>query len=196
MVMRVLIVLAHPKTDSFNAALCAALGEGLREAGHEIDIADLNAEGFDPVLRGPELDTLGTRCPLSDVAVYQERIMRAQALAFIFPVWWFGLPAILKGFVDRVFQEEFAFRFAADGRVRGLLPHKKALVICTAGASAALYRLFRFGRPLERTFDDWTLKTCGIRAVRHVFYHDVLSASDTTLARYLRQVRRLGREYF
>jgi NAD(P)H dehydrogenase (quinone) len=194
--MRVLIVLAHPKPDSFNAALCAALCEGIRAAGHETDVADLYAERFDPVLQGPELDTLGTGRPLPDVAAYQERIVRAQALAFVFPVWWFGIPAILKGFIDRVFQENFAFRFTFPGRVQGLLAHKKALVVCTAGASAALYRLFRLGRPLEKTFDGWTLRTCGIRQVRHVVLHNLLTADDATRARYLERVRRLGREYF
>ncbi|MBZ5495352.1 MAG: NAD(P)H-dependent oxidoreductase [Acidobacteriia bacterium] len=194
--MRILIVLAHPKPDSFNAALCGALCAGLAEAGHQTDIADLYAEGFDPVLRGPELDTLGTGHPLSDVAVYQNRILQAQALAFVFPVWWFGVPAILKGFVDRVFQEEFAFRFTSDRGVRGLLHHEKALVIRTAGASASFYRLFRFGRPLEKTFDEWTLRTCGVRTVRNVFFHDVLNVSDAARLRYLERVRRLGRDYF
>jgi NAD(P)H dehydrogenase (quinone) len=194
--MRILIVLAHPKSDSFNAAVCAALCEGLRAAGHEIEIADLNAEGFNPVLRGPELDKFGTGPPLEDVVCYQQRLLRADALAFVFPVWWFGLPAILKGFVDRVLQEGFAFCFTENGKVRGLLPHKKALVIATAGASAALYRLFRFGRPLEKTFGEWTLKMCGIRAVRHVLLHDVVNIDSAARARYLKKVRQLGFRYF
>jgi NAD(P)H dehydrogenase (quinone) len=194
--MHILIVLAHPRPASLNAAVCDALCSGLRETGHTIDLADLNAEGFDPVLRGPELDQLGAGPPGKDVAAYQQRMLRADALAFIFPVWWFGLPAILKGFIDRVFQEGFAFRFTSRGRVRGLLAHKSALVICTAGASSSLYRLFRFSRPLEKTFVEWTLKTCGIRTVRQVIFHDVKNVSAAARARYLKQARRLGREYF
>ncbi len=194
--MRILIVLAHPGSDSFNAAVCAALSAGLRAAGHEIDVADLNAEGFDPVLRGPELKTIGAGTPLADVIRYQQRILRADALAFVFPVWWFGLPAILKGFVDRVFQEGFAFRFTGSGKVRGLLPHKKALVIGTAGAPAALYRLCRFGKPLERAFGEWTLKMCGIRAVRYVLLYDVVNTDAAARERYLQKVRLLGLRYF
>lgn len=194
--MRVIVILAHPKPDSFNAAVCAALCKGLREAGHEADVADLCADGFDPVMRGPELDELGRGLPLRDVAGYQRRIMRAQGLAFLFPVWWFGPPAILKGFVDRVFQEGFAFRLGAAGSVRGLLPQRKALVINTAGARAPLYRLFRFARPMEKTFDEWTLKTCGIREVRHVFFHDVVNTSDAERAAYLKRAQKLGREFF
>jgi NAD(P)H dehydrogenase (quinone) len=194
--MRIFIVLAHPKPVSFNATLCTALCDGLRQAGHVADVADLYAEGFDPVLRGPELDTLGTNRPLPDVAAYQQRLLAAQGLAFVFPVWWFGIPAILKGFVDRVFQEEFAFRFTSGGKVRGLLTQKKALVVCTTGVNASIHRLFRFGRPLEKTFDEWTLKNCGIGDVRRVVLHEVVTTDDATRKRYVARVRQLGREYF
>jgi NAD(P)H dehydrogenase (quinone) len=194
--MHIMVVLAHPIPGSFNGAVCDALCEGLRETGHTIDRADLNAEGFDPVLRGPELDLLGVAPPDQDVAAYQQRVLRADALAFIFPVWWFGLPSILKGFIDRVFQEGFAFRFTSGGRVRGLLAHKRALVICTAGASSSLYRRFGFSGPLEKTFVEWTLQTCGVRMVRQVVFHNMKKASATTRARYLKQARQLGREFF
>jgi NAD(P)H dehydrogenase (quinone) len=194
--MKILIVLAHPKPDSFNAAVCGALCEGLGEAGHETDVADLYAEGFDPVMRAGELDQLGTGAPRDDIAAYQRRISRAEGLAFIFPIWWFGPPAILKGFVDRVLQEGFAFEFAEGEKIRGRLPQKKALVVNTAGASAALYRLFRFSAPLEKTFDRWTLKTCGIRSVRHLILHDVAHASAAERSAALRKVRRLGSRYF
>jgi len=194
--MRVLVILAHPKADSFNAALCTALCDGLRDAGHEADIADLYAEGFDPVLRGPELAPPGGHRLPRVVADYQRRILCAHALAFVYPVWWFGTPAMLKGFVDRVFREDFAFRFTASGRVRGLLRQEKALVICTTGVTEALYRLFHYGRPAEKTFDAWTLKSCGIRRVKRILLHDVVNADEATRAGYLQHVRQLGREYF
>ncbi len=194
--MRILVILAHPKSDSFNAAVCAALCGGLRAAGHEIDIADLYAERFDPVLQADELEADGRIRSREDAAGYQRRILRADALALVFPVWWFGLPAILKGFVDRVLREGFAFTFEPGGKVHGLLPHQKALVIGTAGASAAVYRLFRFGRPLRKTLGEWTLKMCGVREVKHVLLHDVANASASGRESYLRKVRRLGQRYF
>jgi NAD(P)H dehydrogenase (quinone) len=194
--MRILIVLAHPKPDSFNAAVCAALCRGLQAAEHEIDVADLYAEGFNPVLHGAELGTVDHARLPRDVKCYQRRIRKADALAFVFPVWWFGAPAILKGFVDRVLSEGFAFRIESTGKVSGLLGHKKALVISTAGASAALYKRYQFGRPLEKTLGEWTLKMCGVRSVRHVFLHDVVNIDAAARGRYLEKVRRLGREYF
>jgi|MudIll2142460700_1097286.scaffolds.fasta_scaffold56619_2 putative NADPH-quinone reductase len=194
--MRVLIVLAHPKGDSFNAALCTRLRKGLLEAGHEADVADLYSEGFDPLLRGPELDTLGSCRPLPDVAAYQERILSAQALALVFPLWWFGIPAILKGFIERVFQEEFAFRIMSTARVQGLLKHRKALILCTTGASSLVYRALRFEPPLKKILGEWTLKSCGIRDVRQVVFYDVVTANENTRSRYLDQAYQLGLEYF
>ncbi|MFH1574597.1 MAG: NAD(P)H-dependent oxidoreductase [Acidobacteriota bacterium] len=194
--MHVLIVLAHPGGDSFNGAVCRALIQGLAEAGHTWDLADLHAERFRPVLEAEELRTLGSSAPAADVAGYQRRILDAQALAFVFPIWWFGMPAILKGFIDRVFQENFAFRFTPAGTVEGLLPHEKALVINTAGGGANLYRLFGFGKPLEKVFDRWTLRMCGIRKVRHVVFHDVVNTDDAARRRYLEETSRLGRHYF
>jgi len=194
--MRIFVVLAHPNADSFNAALCAALRDGLHDAGHEADVADLYAEGFDPALREPELRPPGASPLMRDVADYQRRILRAHALAFIHPVWWFGTPAMLKGFVDRVFREGFAFRFTASGQVRGLLHHRKALVICTTGVTGSLYRLLHYGRPLTKTFDTWILKSCGVRQVKRILLHDVVNADDATRQGYLLRVRLLGRRYF
>ncbi len=193
--MRILVILAHPKPDSFNAAVCAALCEGLRAAGHVIDLADLYAEGFDPVLQADELEPPGHARPPRDVARYQRRIRRADALAFVFPVWWFGPPAILKGFVDRVLREGFAFRIESTGEVRGLLEHERALIITTSGASALLYRRHRFGRPLEKTLSDWTLKMCGVRSVRHIFLYDVVNIGAAARERYLVKVRRFGKTF-
>ncbi len=194
--MKVLIVLAHPKPDSFNAAVCAALTEGLHKAGHTTDLADLYAERFDPVMGAGELATLGTAPPAPDVAAYQKRILEADALVFVFPVWWFGVPAVLKGFIDRVFQENFAFRLLPGGKAEGLLHHSRALLLCTAGASAAVYRLFGFGRPMKRLFGDWTLRMCGVGRVRLVTFHGVADTDDATRRRYLTQACRLGREFF
>jgi len=194
--MRILVILAHPKRDSFNAALQKAVCEGLRAAGHLTDVIDLYAEGFDPVMRGAELDALGTGRPPADTAAYQRRILQSQGLVLVFPVWWFGIPAILKGFIDRVFEEGFAFRFESDGSVRGLLTLKKALVLSTTGAGASPYRRFGFARPLKDAFDEWTLKLCGLRTVRHIFFYGAPTIQPAARAEYLRKAKKLGLTFF
>jgi NAD(P)H dehydrogenase (quinone) len=194
--VRVLVVLAHPNRDSFNAALCREFCQGLHDAGHEPDVANLYADDFDPRLGARELDRMGSVEPEPAVEAYQKRVLAAQGLAFLFPVWWFGPPAILKGFVDRVFQENFAFRFTAGGLVEGLLLHRKALVLNTTGTGAFPYRAFGFDKPLQKTFCEWTLKFCGVKEVKHLLLHDVVKTDAATRRGYLDQAGTLGREFF
>lgn len=194
--MRILVVLAHPRPDSFNHALARELCAGIGEAGHEADLADLHAEGFRPELDAGDFRTFGEGRTPPDVRAYQDRVSAAQGLAFVFPVWWFSPPAMVKGFVERVLFEGFAFRFGRGGRVIGLLGHGRALVLNTAGASSAMYGLFGFAEPMDRTFCDWTLKFCGVRQVERVLLHGVPEATDAERRKHLADARRLGREFF
>lgn len=194
--MRVLVVLAHPRPESFNHALARELCAGIVEAGHEADLADLYAEGFRPELGAEDLRTFARGGTPPDVHAYQERVAAAQNLAFVFPVWWFSPPAMMKGFVERVLFEEFAFRFGRGGRVVGLLAHERALVLNTTGASSAMYGLFGFAEPMDRIFCEWTLKFCGVRKVERVLLHGVPDATDAERRKHLAEARRLGREFF
>jgi putative NADPH-quinone reductase len=96
--MRVLVVYAHPLGDSFAAALRDTIVMRLRAAGHEVDLCDLYAEGFDPVLTAAERRAYNTAYPdLSAVEPHIARLQAAEALVVCFPTWWYGMPAILKG---------------------------------------------------------------------------------------------------
>ena len=109
--MRVLVLYAHPLETSFVAALHGAAVETLRQAGHEVDDCDLYAEGFDPVLsRQEQVDYHDLDANRRTVDAYVERLLDAEALVLIHPIWNFGYPAILKGFFDRVFLPGVSFR--------------------------------------------------------------------------------------
>ena len=114
--MRVLVLFAHPVDTSFGASLHAKVIETLRARGHGVDDCDLNAEGFDPVMTREDrlryYDVPGNR---SRVAPYVERLLKSDALVFSFPVWNMGFPAILKGFVDKVFLPGVSFNLKDDG---------------------------------------------------------------------------------
>lgn len=194
--MRVLVVLAHPRPESLNHALARELCAGLRDSGHEVDLADLYAEGFRPELDAEDFRAFGDGATPDDIRGYQERVRSAGALAFVFPVWWFSPPAMMKGFVERVFFEGFAFRFGRGGRVIGLLSHERALVLNTGGASSAMVQLFGFAKPADQMFCEWTLKFCGVKDVRRVLMNGVVDASDAERGRHLEEARRLGREFF
>ena len=135
--MRVLVIYAHPVESSFVAALHRVAVEALRRAGHEVDDCDLNAEGFDPVLSRAD------RLAYHDVGLNQARIgpdvarlKAADALLFVFPVWNFGFPAILKGYLDRVWVPGVAFDIDGHGTIDLTLRHIRRLgAICTYGGA-------------------------------------------------------------
>jgi putative NADPH-quinone reductase len=135
--MRVLVLFAHPVETSFAAALHAKVVETLRARGHEVDDCDLNAEGFDPVMsRKDRLEYHDLALNRRGVAPYVDRLLAAEALVFSFPVWNMGFPAILKGFVDKVFLPGVSFYLKDDGTYVPTLHNIKRLgVVCTYGGS-------------------------------------------------------------
>jgi len=131
-IMRVLVLFAHPLHESFHGLLHHTIVERLRAAGHEVDDCDLYAEGFDPVLDA------GSRRRYFDLATnrqgvesYVERLFAAEALVLCFPVWCFGPPAILKGFMDRVMIPGVSFALDERGVMQSNLRHIKRLVAVT-----------------------------------------------------------------
>lgn len=135
--MRVLVIFCHPLASSFNAAVHARVLAALAAAGHEVDDCDLYAEGFDPVLCAEHLaryhEVPGNREP---VRGYVERVLRAEALVLVFPVWNFGLPAMLKGFFDRVLLPGVSFDMSDPHHIRPGLTHLRHVVgVATYGVA-------------------------------------------------------------
>ncbi|MCB1823075.1 MAG: NAD(P)H-dependent oxidoreductase, partial [Candidatus Competibacteraceae bacterium] len=126
--MNILLVYAHPNPRSFNRALLETIDAELRERGHATCIRDLYQMRFRSVLDGEDLIRNWRGDLPDDIRQEQEAIRWAQGLVFIYPIWWFGPPAILKGWIDRVFVRKFAFDFTESG-MQGLLTHEKALII-------------------------------------------------------------------
>ena len=141
--MRFLVVYAHPGEDSYQSALHRCVIAALADGGHEVDDCDLYAEGFQPVLSRSE------RRDYHDVTANQsfaprdvERLMKCQGLVFVFPTWWYGLPAILKGYFDRVWLPGVAFEVAGP-RTTPLLTHIVRLgVVTTFGSPWWLNNLY------------------------------------------------------
>ncbi len=142
--MRVHVVFAHPLRDSFNAVLHETIRAGLRKAGHTVDDLDLNAEKFRPVLAAEERsayhDVGGN---LVGVESYVERLRAAEALVISAPTWWYGMPAILKGYFDRVWLPGVAFGLQPRGAITPLLTNiRKYAVVTTTGSPWWFMRLY------------------------------------------------------
>ncbi|HEX2215207.1 MAG TPA: NAD(P)H-dependent oxidoreductase [Xanthobacteraceae bacterium] len=133
--MRVLYLYAHPLPESFHAAILKEALAGLAEAKHEVDLADLYAEGFDPVMSVEERrDYHDTSKNQSRVESYVARLHAADALVVQFPVWSFGPPAILKGYFDRLLMPGVAFDISDPANVKQLLGNiRKIAGIATYG---------------------------------------------------------------
>jgi len=142
--MRVLVVHAHPLRDSFTAVLRDANVAKLREGAHEVDECDLYGEGFDPVLTAEERRAYNTTQPdMAAVESYVARLRAAEALVFCFPTWWYGMPAILKGWFDRVWVTGVAFTLPeGGGAIRPALHNvRKFAVVTTYGSPWWLVKL-------------------------------------------------------
>ena len=130
--MHVLVVYCHPVETSFHAALHADVVANLRAAGHTVDDCDLYAEKFDPVLSREERlgyhEVPSNQIPM---AAYVERLRKAEALVFCFPTWTFGLPAMLKGWFDRLFMPGVAFDLSDPAEVKPMLTHIKRIAAVT-----------------------------------------------------------------
>jgi putative NADPH-quinone reductase len=151
--MRALVVFCHPRRESYSAAVLEVVLDRLAAAGAEVRLRDLYREGFAPVLTGAEwdgyLDAPGNAAPVAgDVG----DLRWCDTLIFVYPTWWYGLPALLKGWLDRVLLPEVAFHMpdARHADIRPALTHIRRLgVFTTCGASWWLTRLV--GAPGRRT---------------------------------------------
>ena len=193
--MRVLVVAAHPVETSFVAALHRRAIDVLEAGGHAIDDCNLYAESFDPVLsRQDRLDYHDVAADRSRIDGYVGRLRSAEALLFVHPVWNFGTPAILKGFLDRVFLPGVAFNIDAAGNLHPNLGHiRRYGAICTYGSSRI--RAFLAGDPPRRFMRRGMRGYIPVsRPCSFLACHDMNHTTTERRAAFLRRVERdLGR---
>ena len=146
--MQVLLVCAHPHEDSFTHAVTAAARAGFERADHEVTTLDLYAMGFDPAMSLEERRAYHGEQPLVDAVTTEHAglVRQADVLVFVYPTWWSGPPAILKGWLERVLVPGVAFRFDRAGKVRPALTNVRRIVgISTYGAPWTYVKLLQDG---------------------------------------------------
>lgn len=186
--MRVLVLYAHPDSESFGAALHQAAVAGLRRAGHQVDDCNLYAEGFDPVLGREERvgyhDVASNR---NNVAGYVERLQAAEALVLCFPVWNYGYPAILKGYFDRVFLPGVSFKLV-DGKVRPNLWNIRRLVAVTSYGGTR-WRAMLMGDPPRKLVCRAVRAVCHPAArLSYLAHYDMNRSTPESRRAFLRKV--------
>ena len=153
--MHVLTVLDHPDPDAFSAAIAAAFCRGAESAGHSTEVADLHAERFDPrwSLADIEADATGQAPP--DIQAEQERISRADAIGFVFPLFWWGMPAMTKGWIDRVWSWGWAYD-QLDDPEKSLQKPRSGVLLVPAGARSDEMEARGYTAALETAWIDGT----------------------------------------
>jgi NAD(P)H dehydrogenase (quinone) len=136
--MNVVVVHSHPSPDSFNHTLFVTVVDALTAGGHHVDAMDLYADGFQPAMTAAERHAYHGDNPIVDPLVqrYADAVDRADALVFVYPTWWSGLPAAAKGWLEKVMVPGVAFGFdERSGKVKPRLQHVRRIAAVTTYGS-------------------------------------------------------------
>lgn len=190
--MHALIVVSHPERGSLTHAVAAEVAKGITQAAarHTFEVADLYVEGFDPRYNLADLALLRNqaRAP-ADIVAEQARINRADALVLVYPVYWWSFPALLKGWIDRVFTNDWAYDEAGGGLLQRLTVHLVAI-----GASGkGTYEKHGYSTAMKTQIEHGIFGYCGAR----VACAELLSLSDEGFPQvHFETARRVGRDLF
>lgn len=192
--MRVHVIHAHPVETSYNRALFHAVVDELASKGHEVDALNLYEAGFDAVLSREERlnyhDVPGNLTPA--VKPYVDRLMAAEALVFVHPIWNYGYPAILKGYFDRIFLPGVSFILEGGGDRGRLVPNfkniKKVAFVTTYGGNR--WRTMVMGDPPRRLARRWAWVTFRTKKPpRYLALYDMNNCTPERLAGFITSVR-------
>lgn len=167
--MKHLIIYAHPNRDSLNHMFKQTVVEYLLQQNHEVVVRDLYRLHFNPVLSLEDMAGQRRGTVNEEVRKEQEYIAWAEAVTFIYPIWWTGMPGIMKGFIDRVFSYGFAYRYD-QGVQKGLLAGKSAYIINSHGKSRTEYQQIGMDDALKLTSDKGVYTYCGFDIKQHFFF--------------------------
>ena len=131
--MHVLTILDHPNPASFSTSVARQFMDGAKAAGHSAELADLHAEGFDPRWTMADIESDDGAATPKDILHEQARIARAHAICFVFPLYWWGMPAMTKGWIDRVWSWGWAYD-QLDDPERSLQRPRTGVLLIPAGA--------------------------------------------------------------
>jgi putative NADPH-quinone reductase len=191
--MRLLIVYCHPDPESFNAALRDTVIAAAEGAGHEVKLIDLHAEGFDPVMGREE--RAGYHTPGENeapVRAHLDRVLWAEGIVFVYPTWWYGQPAMLKGWLDRVLVPHVTFRLPNEehGMGPGLLNIRLIGVVTTLGSPWWLWTL-AIGAPGRKVLLRGIRAICNPRCrTLWLGLHGMDTTTAAERAAFLARVRR------
>lgn len=191
--MHALIVVAHPKPDSLTHAIADHVTHGITSP-HTFELADLAAEGFDPRFRADDVAYFRQQAPApADVATEQARVDRADALVLVYPIYWWSFPGLLKGWIDRVFTNGWAFEELPGGKLEKKLQRLPVHLVASGGADAGTFARRGYDTAMKTQIDQGIFGYCGAPVVQS----DLLLASDAGFPHsHLEKARAIGQRVF
>jgi NAD(P)H dehydrogenase (quinone) len=194
--MKHLVIAAHPRSDSLTMSLARAYIAELSALGHQHTLYDLYSMGFDPVLSGTEVSQSQIRSSDPDVLQAQQDLDAAEAVTVIYPLWWLSMPAILKGYIDRVFSRGFAYQ-SQQGVMHGLFTGKKCVIVTLSGAPLPLLEGRGHWDAITMLQDTHVFRAVGFALLDHVhFDHIGPELPAATATAHLNRVRQCARQHF
>jgi putative NADPH-quinone reductase len=183
--MRILVVIGHQAPGSFCHAIAATAIETLKAAGHGVIYHDLYEERFDPILPAPEVPKGAELDPV--VRQHCDEVTAADGYVIVHPNWWGQPPAILKGWIDRIFRQGVVYAFTAEG-VNGFLKGKTAQVFTTSNTPRDV-ELSYFGDPLENLWKTCIFDLCGLKDFERRNFEPVILSTLPDRQAWLEEVR-------
>lgn len=186
---QILIINGHPNKESYNYALSAAYAKGARKTSASINQINISDLDFNPNLASGDQSKSELEPDLKDAI---EKIKKADHIVWVFPMWWYGYPALMKGFIDRTFLPGITFKYI-EGKAfpKKLLKGKTARVIITADTPKWYDSLF-MKRPAINQFKKGTLQFCGINPVKVTYISPIIGSKEIFRKKWLNKVSLLG----
>lgn len=188
-----LIVTAHPVETSLSQSLAQRIAGKLQEQGTQVEIADLHAEGFSPAMIRADLDLYhGDASALpDDVLREQQRVERADMLIFVFPFYWWSVPALLKGWFDRVLTVNWAYKVGEEGRIVGNLRDVPVRLVATAGSDIAGFDKHGYSAAIQSQIVEGVFGFCGLKNVTLDILYQADSATPQQVDEFLQSLTKI-----
>ena len=175
--MHVLTILDHPDPASFTAAVAEQFNAGAQAAGHCVELVDLHREGFDPRWTMSDADRENAQDVSPDIAFEQQRIERADAICLVFPLFWWGMPSMTKGWVDRVWSWGWAYD-QLDDPEKSLQKPRSGVLLVPSGANFETMEQDGYRKALETSWIDGTFGYFGFSPRKLVFLHGSTGSAE------------------
>ena len=187
--MTILVVMAHPRRDSLTGQIADAVISGLESAGHKAELADLYSEGFDPLIMPPDEPDSGRsdKAYSPEVQLEIARLERNEGIILVFPIWWWSFPAILKGWIDRVWNKDVAYGSNS-------LKHKRALAIGLSASDGPTYAKRGYDTAIETQIVTGIFNYCGIADGRFAYLHHSTDGGERP-AQMIKEAYEMGQTF-